>query len=374
MMERRKFLQQVGLAAGTVGWLAPGFAEEQVPPSLKEAAARRGLHYGATDENALATAPPEFRALFARHCGLLAPSLSWYWVARAPGQYDFARQQFALDFAREHQMRLTGAHLLWHERTPDFFTAAPDAARARQLIVDHINFMCKKFTGQIWSWNVVNEALNPKDGRPDGLRQSLLLAKLGTEFFDIGFHTAREADPQAILVYNDYDMEYDSPESEARRRALVELLDSFLQRRLPIDAIGLQAHIKLQRFRFSPTIYRDFLKEIAARGVRILLTELDVLDVGAPSGIAERDQAVADAYRRVLDVALDEKALAAVITWGLSDRYTWLNPQHTRSFGRPDGLPGRPLPFDDQFQPKPAYWALLKCLESAPQRPLLERS
>jgi len=177
-----------------------------------------------------------------------------------------------------------------------------------------------------------------------------------------------------VLVYNDYDTEYDSPESEARRRALLQLLDSFLDRRLPIDAIGLQTHIKLERFQFSPTIYRQFLKDIAARGVRILITELDVLDVGAPSDIRQRDQIVADAYKRVLEVALDEKALTAVITWGISDRYTWLNPGRTRSFGRPDGLPGRPLPFDDQFQPKPAYWALLKCLQSAPERQLLERS
>ncbi len=373
-MKRRAFLQQMGLTVGAAGWAARGFSEDQVPPSLKEVAAKRGILYGATDENALATAPAEFKALFARHCALMAPSLSWYWVATAPGQYHFDRQQYALDFARECQMRLTGAHLLWHERTPDFFVAAPDREHARQLIVDHINFMCKKFAGQIWSWNVVNEALNPKEGRPDGLRKSPLLDQLGTEFFDIGFHTARAADPKAILVYNDYDTEYDSPESEARRRALLQLLDSFLDRRLPIDAIGLQTHIKLERFRFSPTIYRQFLKDIAARGVRILITELDVLDVGSPSDIHQRDQIVADAYKRVLEVALDEKALAAVITWGISDCYTWLNPGRTRSFGRSDGLPGRPLPFDDQFQPKPAYRALLNCLQSAPERQLLERS
>ena len=373
-MKRRSFLQKLALGAGSVVWIPHAFSRGQLPPSLKEVAGRRGIFYGATDEAAFVSAPPEFRSLFARHCTLLAPNLSWATVERAPGQFRFQRQQYALDFAREHHLRLTGAHLLWHERTPAWFAAAPDREHARQLVVDHINFMCKKFAGQIWSWNVVNEALNPKEGRPDGLRKSPLLDQLGTDFFDIGFHTARQADPEAILVYNDYDMEYDSPESEARRRALVQLLDSFLTRKIPIDAVGLQTHIKLARFRFSPPIYRQFLKEVADRGVRILITELDVLDVGAPSDIRERDQAVADAYQRVLEVALDEKAVAAVITWGISDRYTWLNPGFSRSFARADGLPGRPLPFDDQFQPKPAYWAMVKALKSAPKRKLLKRA
>ena len=372
-MKRRAFLQQIGLAVGGAEWAARAFSRDQHIPSLKEVAARRGILYGAAEENALSPAPPEFRALFARQCGLMAPILPWTAVEKVRGQYHFDRQQYALDFAREHKIRLTGAHLLWYSTTPNWFAAAADRDQARQLIVNHINFMCKKFAGQIWSWNVVNEALSPKDGRPDGLRKSQLLDQLGPEFFDIGFHTARAADPKAILVYNDYDTEYDSAESEARRRALVKLLDSFLQRKLPIDAIGLQTHIKLERFRFSPTIYREFLKEIAARGVRILITELDVLDVGAPGDTAERDRIVADVYKRVLEVALDEKAVAAVISWGLSDRHTWLNPRFSPSFARPDGLPTRPLPFDAQFQPKPAFWAMVKALESAPKRKLMKR-
>ncbi len=152
----------------------------------------------------------------------------------------------------------------------------------------------------------------------------------------------------------------DTAEHEARRRALVALLDSFQKRKLPIDAIGLQTHMRLDQFRFQPAIYRQFLKDIAARGVKILITELDVLDLGAPSDIPQRDQAVADCYRRILEVALDEKALRAVVTWGLSDRYTWLTPKYSPKFTRSDGLPSRPLPFDEQFQPKPAYHAILK--------------
>ena len=190
----------------------------------------------------------EFKSLFARHCALLAPNLSWATVERAPGQFRFQRQQYALDFAREHHLRLTGAHLLWHERTPACFAAAPDREHARQLVVDHINFMCKKFAGQIWSWNVVNEALNPKEGRPDGLRKSPLLDQLGTDFFDIGFHTARQADPEAILVYNDYDMSTTRRNQRLGGVLLCNFSIPFSHGKIPIDAVGLQTHIKLARF------------------------------------------------------------------------------------------------------------------------------
>lgn len=354
-MLRRTCLKQLGVLFSQIAnaSAAPIFA-----PSLREIAAKRGILYGSTPEIEVSRTVPEYRDLLAHHCKLIAPVLSWASVSNAPGEYNF-RWQPTLEFCQARELKITGAHLLWHESTPQFFAGAADAAEARKLAIDHINYMCKRLAGQVWSWNVVNEALNPREGRPGGLRGSPLLSQLGGEFFDLAFHAAREADPKAVLVYNDYAFELDTSEHESRRRALVDLLDSFKKRKVPIDAIGLQSHMRLDRFKFEPRIYRNFLKEIAARGVKILITELDVWDIGAPSGVEERDQAVADCYRRILDVALDEPALAAVVTWGLSDRYTWLKPP---KYGRPDGLPGRPLPFDEQFAPKAAYEAIAKAL------------
>jgi endo-1,4-beta-xylanase len=227
-MDRRTFLQQIGVAAGAADCVTRAFPQDQLPPRIKDLAAKRGILYGSTDEGAITAKDVPYGELFARHCALLAPILSWGSVSKTLGQYQFERRQYMLDFVRERGIKLTGAHLLWHLSTPEFFVTEPDRDRARQLAIDHINFICRKFAGQIWSWNVVNEALNPREGRPGGLRQSPLVEKLGEEFFDLAFHTAREADPKAILVYNDYDTEYDTPDSDARRRALVALLDSFL--------------------------------------------------------------------------------------------------------------------------------------------------
>ena len=120
--------------------------------------------------------------------------------------------------------------------------------------------------------------------------------------------------------------------------------------------------------RFNEKRYRDFLGEISARGLKIVISELDVLDIGAPSNIIRRDQVVADVYRCFLSAALDEPAVKAVVTWGLSNRYTWLNAKNDLAFARPDGLPTRPLLFDDAFQPTAAFDAVVKALKAAPLR------
>ena len=335
---------------------------------LAEVAARRGIQYGATPEIDLARAPQGYIDLLARHCRLIAPILSWGYVAKRRGEYDYSRQQGTLSFVDTHAMKITGAHLLWHESTPEWFKATGDRAAAEQMVREHIEAIGRHFAGRIYSWNVVNEGINPREGTPGGLRMTPYLAKLGPEYLDLAFHAARAADPGALLVYNEYNLEQDRSEDEAKRRAVLDLLDSLKRRKAPVDAIGLQAHLNLKDFRFQPELYRNFLKELAARGVKILITELDVLDASLPPDVPQRDQTVADTYARYLETALDEPAVTALVTWGLSDRFTWLTPRHSERFGRPDGLPNRPLPFDEEYRPKPAYRAILKALESAPLR------
>jgi endo-1,4-beta-xylanase len=93
------------------------------------------------------------------------------------------------------------------------------------------------------------------------------------------------------------------------------------------------------------------------------------MDLSAPADIAARDQAVGDMYQRFLEPTLDQRAVVGLVSWGMSDRYTWLVPASSPSFARPDHLPIRPLPFDEEFRPKAAYTAILRSLQSAPVRP-----
>jgi endo-1,4-beta-xylanase len=325
------------------------------------------LYFGSTSDVHFTEAPAEYAALFAKHCDLFAPILSWRPVSPSPG-VENREWDPNISFARAQGFQLTGAHLLWHFEVPTWFAALPDQASAKNAAISHIHAMVSHYAGQVLSWNVVNEAINPEDGRPDGLRSNILIDKLGPDFFDFAYRTARAADPSALLVYNEYDLEENNSVHEARRSALLRLLDRLQGQGTPIDGIGLQTHLKTRHFQFDEGVYRAFIRNIASRGLKVIISELDVLDIGAPSEIAARDRAVADLYKQVLSVALDEPAVIAVITWGISDRYSWYNLWDEPYFRRPDGLPKRPLPFDDGFQPKPAFYALQAALENAPRR------
>lgn len=272
-------------------------------------------------------------------------------------------------FARDAGMRLTGGHFIWHQSVPGWFLRIDDRATAERAMTRHIAALAHMYAGRVYAWNVVNEAIEPRIWRADGLRQSVFLDRFGDAFFDIAFHAARASDPNALLVYNDYSLETLAPLHERRRRALLALLDRLIARRVPIDAVGLQSHLRLDGGTFDERVYRAFLREIAARGLRILITELDVLDRDRGRDPAVRDAEVADYYARFLAVALDETAVASVVTWGLSDRYTWLSPEVAPEVDIPPGPPTRPLPFDAAFRPKPAYAAMMAAFAAAPMRP-----
>ncbi len=343
-----------GLRAETVG--------------LWQLAAAAGLRFGSSSDVEIANAPSAYSSAFAEHCELLAPNMGWHRVAATPGATRPNWEDPNIGFARNHSMHLTGGHLLWHEALPAYFTGCDDARRAQDLMRSHIRMMAGHYAGQAFSWNVVNEAIDTKDGDKDGLRRSPLLEKLGPDYIAEAFHVAHEAKPGALLAYNDAHFEMDTQHDEARRAALLRLLDRLARDKTPIDAVGLQTHIRLDGSRFDTGIYRQFLRDVAARGVRILITELDVFDIGVAGSLAERDATVAGVYRDALAVILDEPAVASVVTWGLSDRYTWLVPHSDASYIRPDGQPPRPLPLDADFRPKPAFNAVAAALRKARMR------
>jgi len=356
-------------SAGGLGyWRDCAAADEPPAARLKLAAARKGIQYGANSDVDLSAAPPAYARLFADQCTLLAPLLSWAAVSPSPGVYDFRIARGNLDFAAAHALKLTGAHLLWHKSLPRWLDRITSSPAVEKAAMDHVSAMASRFAGRIYCWNVVNEAIYPEDGQADGLRADRLLKEIGPSYFDLAFRAARAADPSALLAYNDFNLEQDRPDHAARRQAVLALVDRLHRAGTPIDAVGLQSHLQIADFRFNEQVYRRFLRDLADRGVKIILSELDVLDIGAPSDIARRDRAVAEVYARFVPVALDEAAVAAVITWGLSDRYTWLTPQFDRRFARADGLPTRPLPFDADFRPKRSFYALLSAFEHAPPR------
>jgi endo-1,4-beta-xylanase len=336
--------------------------------SLKKAAAQIGLRFGSESDVDFRAVTPAYGDIFIQHCDLFAPQTPWSQTARMQFAAEPQWQDANILFAREHRMPLTGGHLLWHNSTPLWFDQLPSQSAAENAVASHIAAMTKRYGSETYAWNVVNEAIEPRDGRADGLRNTQLLRKLGPDFIARAFALARQSEPRALLVYNDYGFEFARPDEEARRTALLRLLDRLQSVRAPIDAVGLQSHLRLDGANFDPEIYRKFLSEIAGRGLAIIISELDVLDVGFTPIVAVRDADVAALYGAFLDTALDERAVVALVTWGLVDRYSWLNLQHLPEFTRWDHQPTRPLLFDNALRPKPAFDAVLTALRNAPPR------
>ena len=337
-------------------------------PSLKVAGEKIGLAVGSSSDVDLTKTPPAYLDLFVRQCGLYAGLFDWREGCLRPDDPCLADSDPNVGAMLAQGLRLSGGHLMWHQTTPAWLLDTGSASLATAAMVDHITRLAQRYAGRVYSWNVVNEMLNPREGRPEGLRQTPALRAIGSGYFDAAFRAARAADPAALLVANDYAVEMATEDHEAKRVALLRWLDGLQRRGTPIDAVGIQSHLKIDGSRFDPERFRRFLGEIAARGLRILLTELDVLDLQTQGSEAKRDAAVASFYGEYLRTALDEPAVSALVLWGLSDRYTWLTAQYDARFARADGQPNRPLPFDDAFQAKPAFTAIVDAIAHAPPR------
>ena len=175
----------------------------------------------------------------------------------------------------------------------------------------------------------------------------------------------RAADPDGFLVYNDFGCEQGLPANDLFRKHTLELLDGLLKRGAPLQALGMQSHLSAFGPKVDQKKLRAFLAEIEARGLSVLITELDVDDEGGPSDIALRDQAVADEARRFLDAALDCKAVRTVLVWSLSDRY--LDPPQSLRL-KLIGWRDRKVPYDAGLRPKPLRTALAQAFQGAQSR------
>jgi endo-1,4-beta-xylanase len=377
--QRRRVLAGglAALGAGIAGGVAaPALALAAAESAeLRRLAAQKGLLYGTTISAAQITHDPAFVALVLRQAALVVPENDMKWQdinQGAPGDDDYRGADTIAGFAVEGGLALRGHNLLWYFRTPSWFFALPSRAAQERAMVDRIRALAGRYRGMIHSWDVVNEPIEPKDGRPDGLRRAVFLEALGPGYLDLAYRTARETDPKARLVVNEYDIELDTPEQETRRTVLLNLLERMQRAGTPVDAVGIEAHLTAAGGPpFSPKRLRRFLADIAGLGLSVQITELDVTDQYAPSDFAIRDRLVADTYRRFLDAALDELAVKMVVTWGLSDRHSWIVRRQTnQAKWRKDGLPSRPLPFDAELQPTAAFAAMAEAFAHAPSRSL----
>lgn len=333
-------------------------------------AAQRGILFGSTLTQGQVRESAEMVRIATEEMAMLVPGFEFKWPGLRPGpwEFDFSGADVMLDFAETRRQAVRGHALVWHGALPGWFgEGPPDAMGMRTLLRHHITTVAGRYAGRIHSWDVVNEPVEPWDNRPDGLRDSPFLRRMGLDYIDLAFRWAAETDPAARLVLNEYGVEMATPEQEARRTALLRLLEGMLRRGVPVHALGIQAHLSAAAWRdFDPAVLRGFIRRVASLGLECYVTELDVTDRGLPPEIEQRDAAVARTYREFLDAALAEPNVTLVALWGISDRFTWMND--SRFAQREDGQPTRPHPFDQAFHPKPAWGAIGDALRGAPPR------
>lgn len=377
-MDRRQAL--AGMAAAALP--LPAWASATIGPSLDELARRKGLRFG----SAISAYPPPspraalddsgYRAVMAYECGVLVATneMKWTTIREAgPQDWKFERADRIVDFAEANAMGVRGHTLLWTH--PDYtskwlkeydFGPQPRAA-AEKMLVEHIRRVTGHFSNRISSWDVINEGIDHKTG---ALRANPIGNAVGLiETMDLAFHTAHEAAPGVELVYNDY-MSW-ARNDGLHRGAVLKLLEGFRKRGVPVHALGIQSHIgdphsdKESAFGvYEEKPWRDFLDAVVGMGYKLHVTEMDVGDKRLPAPIPARDQACADLAKAWLDILCSYPALRDILFWAIVDKYSWLRGLTPRA----DGELKRPLPYDDDFKPKPMREAVAKALMGAPVR------
>jgi endo-1,4-beta-xylanase len=329
---------------------------------LKKRASAKGLIYGAMPdvEYQKFDRDDKLKSIVIQECSLMVAGVHWGWIQPSEDTFDFTRSDYFAKFAADHQLLLRGHTLVWYAVIPEWLSTKLNHKNAAKTLTNHIQSVVKRYAGRMHSWDVVNEAIEPKDGRSDGLRKNLWLESLGPDYIELAFRTAAHADPKSLLVYNETNLEYE----DANQKATLKLLERLKSKGTPIHALGIQSHLNGERQDFSQQKFKRFLRNVADLGLKIMITELDVIDRYLPKDIKVRDRMVASIYEDYLTTVLAEKSVIAVISWGLTDRDTWI----TDRLPRQDRLPARPLPFDLDGKPKLAWNALARAFDRAPKR------
>ncbi len=343
---------------------------EEVPkelPSLKGSFANSFYIGAAINEHQIIETDDKGIEVIDREFNTLTPenNMKWMYLQPVAGTFDFEFADKYVALGEKMDMFVVGHTLVWHSQLPDFMHSVKDSAAMAAQIKNHINTVVSRYKGKIHAWDVVNEALN-EDG---SLRASLFQQVLGDEYVEYAFQLAAEADPEAELIYNDYNLW--KPE---KRAGVVRLVKRLQAKGIKIDGVGMQAHWSL----VGPTL-EDIENSIIAYselGVKVHFTELDVTALPNPWDAEgaevsqnyeeyEGDETM-DPYRGDLPDSVQmqlakryqelfklflkhEDKIDRVTFWGVNDGGSWLNGWPIK------GRTNHPLLFDRDFEPKKAY-------------------
>lgn len=378
-MSRRELLRDAAIAAG--GLQAAGFASPILAQdgSGLAAAWRDAFYVGlAVGNRTLDTRTPEHLELIAREFNTVTAENAMKWgVIRPDGvNWQWERADTMVDFANEHDMYVLGHTLVWHSQVPrSIFSNEDGSARNRDQLLgvmeEHIGEMVGRYKGRVHAWDVVNEAID----EGNGWRRSQWLNIIGDDFMEQAFRLAHAVDPDARLLYNDYNMH-----NPQKREFLVDVIRDYLDRGVPIHGVGLQSHVGLSYPDMEE--WERSIATYAEMGLEVHITELEVDVLPSPyeqsaeisnraefsaesnpwpDGLPDEvQQQLADRYEEVFRVLLRYRDNVERVTlWGLHDGISWKNNFPI------NGRTNYPLLFDRNLNAKPAYYRLLELAATA---------
>ncbi len=278
-----------------------------------------------------------YAAIAAEEFNLVSPesSMKMATVNPFPGRYEFADVDNLVAYAKQNDIEVHGHPIVWHRQVPDWIlNAEPTSLQGhmREYIVRLMN----RYKDDVKLWDVVNEPI----GDNGGYRESVWYKGMGERYLDIAFQQAREQDPEATLVLNDFDIAINGPKADT----LFNMIDSLQARNIPLDAIGFQLHVFTSFDQFEEV--RSNFQKVADRDLDIYITELDVA-LNGEDGFDKQAQV----YRSIVEICLEQPRCKAIQTWGFTDQYSFREVF-------------TPLFFGKDYQPKPAYTAIQNALEN----------
>jgi endo-1,4-beta-xylanase len=286
-----------------------------------------------------------YAALLASQFTYVTPENEMKWGSLQPldaNSWDFTKADSIVAAADAAKQAVKGHTLIWHNQLPTFVNDSLSKRELARLIERHIERTVKRYRREVDAWDVVNEAI-ADDGT---LRDSVFSRKLGDSFIADAFETAHDVDSDARLYYNDYGIETVNAKSDA----VYAMVRKLRKHGAPIDGVGFQMHVDA---RFAPSV-ADLVanfRRFADLGLNVVISEMDVRVAGL-AGTTRADKLAAEQqiYHRIVAACMAVSRCKELTTWGFTDRYSWIDA----TFGADD-----PLPFDDNYARKPAYYGMV---------------
>ena len=326
MNRREALLNSLRLIACTALPKTASALLEQPPqpalPPLKTAGACFGAHVGIAAAKASLQDPSFARVVVQNFNLITASGMKWNEIHPGPDSYDFAEGDWNMRFAEENGLEVHGHNLCWNSPAnyPAWFKTVLNKGNAEDFLTGHITTIMKRYQGRISSWDVVNEPVVPWPGRSDGLYPGIWLDLLGPEYIDIAFRAAVSADPKPLRILNIHHVEQGIADDELNRGRALALLKQLLARGVPVQAVGIESHLNAAQ-PLAAQSFRQFISEIRALKLQVLVTELDVKETRAVGNSLAWDETVAKYYGDYLAEVVPAANPRFVIFWTVKDRW-----------------------------------------------------